>query len=193
MATTAQQSSQALKEFKTVLDGLNIPFCLFLGTALGAYRDGTYCPGDENDMDLAIDIKYFDKLRDIKKAVSDQAIFTHNHDFINKDGIAPEISFVKRHSNEVGHYSKVDLFFISELDGKKCWRFYLNDNSEDTITKFFNKKHFETFSKITFFGVEYNIPAHIEEYLTANYGDWKTPIHRDNWLWHRDNQCEEIR
>lgn len=189
MVTTALQSSQALKEFKNILDKLEIPFCLFLGTALGAYRDGTYCPGDENDMDLAIDIKYFNRLDDIKKAVAEQGIFQHNHDFINTDGISPEISFVKRHGNEAGYYSKIDLFFISEVDGKMCWRFYLNDDPQETIDKFFDKKFWNEWQKINFFGEEYNIPGNIEEYLVANYGDWKTPIHRKDWDWKTDNLC----
>lgn len=186
--TTAEQSSQALKEFKEVLDKLEIPFCLFLGTALGAYRDGTYCPGDENDMDLAIDIKYFDRLDDIKREVSKQHKFEHNHDFINTDGISPEVSFIKMYSSKAGHYSKIDLFFISEINGKKCWRFYLNDDPQNTIDKYFDKKFWE-WEKITFFGEEYNIPGYTEEYLEANYGDWKTPIHRDNWDWKTDNKC----
>lgn len=185
MDTTALQSSQALKEFKQILDKLEIPFCLFLGTALGAYRDGTYCPGDENDMDLAIDIKYFNRLSDIKRDVGEQGIFEHNHDFINTDGISPEVSFVKHHD---GCYSRIDLFFISEVDGKKCWRFYLNDNPQQTIDKYFDKKFWE-FEKITFFGEEYNIPGHTEDYLVANYGDWQTPIHRRDWDWKTDNKC----
>lgn len=191
MVTSPQQSEQALREFKQILDGLEIPFCLFLGTALGAYRDGTYCPGDENDMDLAIDIKYFDRLSSIKRAVKEQGIFEHNHDFINDDKISPEVSFVKRHGRDVGYYSKVDLFFISEIEGKKCWRFYLEDDPNNTLTKYFNKKYWDTWDKVTFFGAEYNVPGYIEEYLTDNYGDWKTPIHRRDWDWKSDNKCEQ--
>ena len=187
MVTQALQSAEILAKTKQILNGLEIPFCLFLGTSLGAYRDGTFCPGDEDDMDLAIDIKYYDRLDEIIEAFKG---FEYLHNFLNDDGIAPEVSFRWWWK---GCYSKIDLFFISEQNEKKCWRFYLNDDPKDYITKYFDKKHWESWDKVTFFGEEYNIPGHIEEYLTSNYGDWKTPIHRKDWDWKTDNKCQESR
>ena len=186
--TTAEQSSQALKEFKKVMDELKIPFCLFLGTALGAYRDGTYCPGDEDDMDIAVDIKYFNRIDDIKREVNKQGKFTHLHDFIADDEVSPEVSFCKQYNTK--DYSKIDIFFISDIEDKKCFRFYLDNNSNHYQTRLFDKKHFDSFETVNFFGEEYNLPGHIEEYLAYNYGDWKKPVNRKDWTWHKDNKCQ---
>lgn len=172
-----------LKEAKAILDDLQIPFCLFLGTALWAYRDWVSCPWDDDDVDLAVDAGYYKMLEEIKSSFTSLG-FSFIHGFLNKDWISPEVSFKK-------DGVKIDIFFLSDLDGKKCWRFYLNEKSEECITKFVDKKHFETFDRAKFYWEEYNIPGLIEEYLEANYWDWKTPIHRDNWVWYRDNKSVE--
>lgn len=136
-------TSKVLQEAKMLLDNLAIPFCLFLGTALGAYRDGHACPGDEDDVDLAIDYSYYDRKESIKLAFNIHG-FDLVHDFVNKDNISPELSFKKEGV-------KIDLFFLSDLNGQKCWRFYLNDKSEESITKYVDKKHFESFDKAFFY------------------------------------------
>lgn len=190
--TTAEQSSQVLSYFKDLMDWLEIPFCLFLGTALWAYRDWAFCPWDEDDMDVAVDIKYFNRVDDIKKAIVEQSQLTHVHDFIAQDGIAPEISFSKRH-NKQGDYTKIDIFFISGEKDKNLFRFYLNDNAETHLNKYFDKKHWDTWDRVTFFWVEYNVPGDIEGYLESNYWkNWRTPIHRKDWSWSKDNLCPEF-
>ena len=183
--TTAEQSSRVLKEAKKLLDELEIPFCLFLGTALGAYRDKAFCDGDEDDMDIAIDIKYFPRIQEIKDKFH---LWANEHNWVADDGISPESAFLIRWGN--GSYSKVDMFFISEVDGKSAWRFYPQDDANDNVTKLIDKKYFSKFDKITFYGEEYNIPCCIEEYLTDNYGDWKTPINRKFFNWQDGNKAE---
>jgi len=188
MATTEEQSAGVLKEAKKLLDELEIPFCLFLGTVLGAYRDKTFCPGDIDDMDLAIDIKYYDRIEEIKEKFSE---WDNCGDWIDKDGISPEVAFKKDWVNP--YYSKVDLFFISEVDGKSAWRFYPQHNTVGCVTKLIDKKHLEKFDKIEFFGEEFNIPSNIEEYLETNYGkDWKKPLHRKFFSWRENNFAETL-
>jgi hypothetical protein len=192
MKPSAAESSQTLKEFKEIMDKLEIPFCLFLGTALGAYRDGTYCPGDEDDMDVAVDIKYVNRIDEIKKEF-EYIGWRVPHGYIATDGICPEYPVIKHHDkNDDNYYSKVDIFFINEIDGKMAWRFYLDNTGENNQTKYFDKKHWSNWNKVIFFGEEYNIPGNIEEYLKSNYGsNWKTPIHRNDWNWSKDNKCLE--
>ena len=187
MSPSAEQSSQILKVAKDALDKLNIPFCLFLGTALGAYRDGTFCGGDTDDIDIAVDIKYFNRLEEIKQTLGIPVTLEWN-----PDGLCPEVSFKHKWSSDPRHYTKVDIFFITEIDGRMCWRFYLDETGSKFITKSFAKKHWDTWDMTDFFGEEYNIPGYIEEYLTANYGDWRTPIHRDKWNWQTDNLCVSV-
>ncbi|MFX0126142.1 MAG: hypothetical protein ACFFAE_21150, partial [Candidatus Hodarchaeota archaeon] len=44
------------------------------------------------------------------------------------------------------------------------------------------------FSIITFYGMEFKVPAKTEEYLTARYGkDWKIP--KRDWITERDDKC----
>lgn len=181
---TPSQSAEALKEAKQKLDDLQIPFCLFLGTALGAYRDGTFCPGDEDDVDIAVMDTYYDRIPDIKEAFKDWTLYHH---LVAKDGLCQELSFKK---TQMGGFSKVDIFFISEIDGKLAWRFYMGAGERETITKYLPKEHFKHFDKVNFFGTEYSLPGNIEKYLELNYGaNWRTPIHRKDWVWYQDNQA----
>lgn len=186
---TKQQSADTLKEVKKILNKLEIPFCLFLGTALGAYRDKDFCLGDVDDLDIAISDRYYYKLDKIKEAFEE---FDNVNNWLADDKLCPESSFVKKWSADIKHYSKVDIFFISEINNKFAWRFYLDKTGNNNITKLFNKKYFEKFDKVVFYGTEYNIPNHIEDYLKANYGNWKIPIHRDNWNWKIDNKMQQI-
>ena len=177
MSPTGQESASALKEAKDKLTELGIPFCLFLGTALGAYRDGDFCPGDTDDIDIAVGAEYYNRLPEIKEAFND---WVNYHNWSAPDGLCPESSFKKQKD---GYYIKVDIFFIDRINDKMAWRFYLGDDGKNNITKYFDKKHFEKFDKVVFYNEEYNIPGEIEDYLIDNYGNWKTPIHRRNWDW----------
>jgi len=182
--TLEEQSANFLKEAKRLLDGLEIPFCLFLGTALGAYRDKKFCDGDEDDIDLAIEGKYYSRIEEIKEAFKN---YNNSHHWKPDDGNCQEISF------EIGggkNRTKIDIFFISEIDGKAAWKFYPHDNPNQAVTKVIDKKFIEKFDKIMFYGEEFNIPSDIEGYLKANYGDWKTPLHRRVFTWQNNNDCE---
>lgn len=143
---------------------MGIPVWLFLGTALGFYRDFDFCQGDVDDIDLALEKKYFDRVGEIKNNLN-----LNSFDIsILPDGKCPEISCKKKYSD--GSYTKIDLFFIED----NCWRFY----SQPPQTRKLSKNYLWPGSIF---------PQPIEEYLTENYGDWKTPIPRDKWLWYRDN------
>jgi len=185
MQPTSEQSAETLRTAKVALDSIGIPFCLFLGTSLGAYRDHDFCPGDTDDTDIAVDITYFKRAEEIIRTMNAFG-FDLEHQYLAEDGIAPEFAFVQYHDN--GSRTKVDIFFITEVGGKMTWRFYLDGIGRSYQTRLIDKKYFKSYDKVEFFGTEYNVPHPIEEYLEANYGeDWKTPIHRGNWNWHEDN------
>jgi len=175
-----------LAEASSLLDLLGIDHFLFLGTALGAYRDHDFCPGDIDDIDVGVDIMYYRPAEIIK--VFTDAGFECEHHWNYPDEIAPEMSFVRKYE---GWRSKVDLFFVTPtVDGENMqWRFY----ADPVQTRFISSRFFKHFDKVEFYGTSYNIPGPIEEYLAVNYGaNWKTPIHRDNWDWERDNKCNYI-
>lgn len=171
---------------KSILDELKVSFCLFLGTALGAYRDHDFCPGDIDDTDLAV-LPTGDLQPERIIAAFEEAGFSLYNFWNPEDGKAREISFYKVKD---GHNYKVDLFLLSvvEMD-KLSWRFFFNKEATEYDTKLIDLKYFQVLGEVEFYGVDYPVPAPIEDYLKANYGDWKTPIHRDNWDWKKDNQC----
>ena len=188
--TTAEQSASALQRFKIVMDALEIPFCLFLGTALGAYRDQAFCPGDEDDMDVAVDIKYFPMLDKIIGNLCNPNLFQQHKDYIADDKVCPEIAFSMVYPGQ--NYSKIDIFFTQEINGQTAWRFYPVHDLNVNVTKLIDKRFLKTQDKIKFFGTEYNIPSHIEEYLAVNYGDWETPINRLNFCWTYGNKAPRL-
>jgi phosphorylcholine metabolism protein LicD len=177
-----EKSAGILKEAKQILDKLNIPFCLFLGTSLGAYRDKDFCEGDTDDIDIAIDISFF-SLQTICDAMTENG-FSIIHTFVAEDLVSPELSFVK-------DGVKIDLFFLSpQPEGNLSWRFYLNDDPNTYQTKLIDDRFFNQFDSVYFHGELYWVPSPIEDYLAANYGiNWRTPIPRDKWVWYKDNQC----
>ncbi len=58
ISSTLKQAIKNLKDCKAIFDELRIPFCLWGGTMLGAYRDGNFIPKDEDDTDIRMDEKY---------------------------------------------------------------------------------------------------------------------------------------
>lgn len=54
--------------------------------------------------------------------------------------------------------------------------------NNDLIFSILPKQYFEKLSTIKFYGMEFNIPSDVEEYLEYEYGkNWKTPT--KNWIW----------
>ncbi len=180
MNISAALSAEALRDAKTALDSIGVPFCLFLGTALGAYRDHDFAPGDIDDIDLAIHIDHFARYEQIRAAMA-KVNLSEGSEF--NGGVAPERSFRRIYGPEINDRTKIDIFFISPRDGKMEWAFYTDPPQARVSSNFFS-----SFDTVEFYGTTYNIPSPIEAYLEENYGDWKTPIPRDKWVWHRDNQ-----
>lgn len=181
-------AAENLKQCKEALYSLGIPFFLFLGTALGAYRDKDFCPGDIDDIDIAIPVEYFSRFDEISEAMRIKS-FEQGSSFDMPAteqypyGIAPERAFVKYYD---GWKSKIDIFFITPYEDKMSWVFYASPPQIRLVDKHF----FSDFEMVEFYGEIYHLPTPVPQYLEANYGpDWETPIHRDNYLWSRDNKC----
>lgn len=179
------ESIENIKTAKRILDALGIPFSLFLGTALGAWRDGDFCPGDEDDVDLAVHVAHYAQADAIKHAFIDAGFSMH--EYTHADAISPEIAFEKKHD---GWHTKVDIFFLTPRADKMVWTFYTADGVQNRAVA---SKYFLNFTHAPLFGELFNIPDLAADYLAANYGpNWETPIHRNNWQWDKDNQCPTI-
>ncbi len=178
-----EESIENLKVAKRILDDLGIPFFLFLGTALGAYRDNNFCGGDEDDIDLAVLSDHHHRLPEIREKFEAAGFLSHEYD--DSRAVSPEVMFKKQHE---GWHTKVDIFFVVPKDGEKVvWSFYCPAQN-----KVLQRNYFLRPTQTVFLGEYVNLPSPIEDYLAENYGDWKTPIHRDNWSWQTDNKCPKI-
>ena len=47
------------------------------------------------------------------------------------------------------------------------------------------KHFFERLERLEFYGMEFNVPSDVEDYLAYKYGDWRVPVR--NWLYYRDD------
>ena len=149
-------NAQALKvlfEIKKILDRLNIPFFLQYGTCLGIYRDGDFLPGDD---DIDIGVIGFERFEEVR-------------DEFEKCG------FKRRWQGKVNHrylarekYGiPIDVLFYVETDKNyQCW-------VKDGDPYLFFPKRFNTFEKIRFKEVDFNVLHPIREYLEWCYGDWR--------------------
>lgn len=173
------EAIKSLHTAKKILDDLGIPFFLFLGTALGAYRDRDFCPGDEDDIDLAVHIDHYAQKYAIIAAFKEAGF--NAHEYIAEGAISPEIAFQR---NVEGGRSKVDIFFIVPKDGKIIWTFYTPQAQNRSVTN-----NFLMAGRTEFFDETFNLPYPAEPYLEENYGpDWRTPIHRNQWDYKKDNK-----
>jgi len=160
-----QEATKNLKDFKEILDKLNVSFWLEGGTLLGAYRDKDFCKDDEDDIDLGTwAIKYKKLIPKILDACYKKG-FSLYHQW-DADGKAPQIC-VKRNGNHI------DLFFFE----KKKTDAYCCIYGREKITPYVVKaKYLSKFKKISFNGIKVNIPFDITNYLTIKYGDWRKKI-----------------
>lgn len=167
------------KELLFLLDDIlqkeQILFFLNYGTLLGAYRDKNFIKHDY-DMDLAVDLQYVDKIKQLMKdnglkikfetrfgewdsPVGYEIRFEYNNTFVDFDfftfeegkAITFNTEFIKGQSLVVGKRTPVI--------------------TEKIVTPF------SGLVKYSFLGREFYIPKNTEEYIVANYGPyWRRPI-----------------
>lgn len=164
--TTKEQAQQNLKDFKKVADELGIEFCLMDGTCLGAYREGDFLVGDEDDTDLGIlskDYRGDELLEGLKKAG-----FDHIKQLMI-DGKRYGCK-VKRGDNHI------DILRINTDDVKS---YNLGRYKDGYVA--YTYPIISEFVEIDFNNDKYNIPANTEKFLERRYADWKTPVSRENF------------
>jgi len=171
-----------LIQFKKLMDEANEVFFLTSGVCLGIVRDGALI---KHDKDIDIGVLGEENLYRIEKKLS--SYYDQAHITGVKNG---KILWLKKIVNESilimevqAHYAKDNYVYynrdLGESWKKKDW------NREGRVV--WDKKFFNKFMKIGFMGETFNVPSLIEEYLTAFYGDWKTPIKYIDWRYHCDN------
>ena len=160
-------AKQHLLEIKQVFDSLNIKFWLWAGVLLGAVRDKSFIPWDD-DIDLAVLAKNWNhRLRqrleikgfDCKAGLSEQIHGARWGVCVRKYRVRTDLC--------LQHYYPPDDVYI-----------YLAPGSYDCRSivpaKLLRKERF-----VKFLGERFRVPDSVEEHLKTVYGEsWRTPMHR---------------
>jgi len=173
--TLKEQATQNLKDIKKILDEMQIPFWLDAGTLLGAYRDKDFCDGDEDDTDLCTWENYLPQKYDIVERAKTVG-FELLHDW--------ELEVCLRRNG-----ARVDIFF-NRKNGSEAYR-HLYSGKDILMFLVVPARYYEVLEKLEFKGEIFNIPSPTEEYLTIKYGDWETPVHRNNYSFTMDKLLRE--
>ena len=159
-------AKQCLEEFKQICKKLNIKFCLWHGTALGAYRDKRFIMSDhDNDILIILENQSYreilDKLTIELTKLGWEELWAHPegqcHYF--KEGILTDVWFVKKEG---------DYYIPLTRYGSKATHSHPADS--------WNKKHFDSLDEIEFMSSCFPIPAYIEEYFTKRYDTWNEKL-----------------
>lgn len=149
---------------------------LLYGTALGAYRDGDFLPGDD-DLDVgSFDVKLRDQIANEMRAVGfevDTVWDENTHDYHESEMI------------HARHDVHVDIFFFRKTQGK-----YIANRSVKEEP--FVELPFKGMETVHLLGNEFLIPSPTETYLEFCYDDWKDPTKKDHGKLYHDLQGKKF-
>ena len=158
---------------------IGLEFCLLDGTLLGAYRDKDFCIGDEDDIDIGILDKDYDKTYELVGEL-EKFGFQKFKDFIVKDKL--EGFGIMRGGNHI------DVIRVSKHPKRdECYNIAREWKGDDIVhlACVYPSSHLDYFDTIRFYGLDFNIPNNVESYLTNQYGDWATKVGRSNYDWYK--------
>jgi len=169
---TKEAAGKALIEFAKILDDMGIIFELDGGTLLGMYRDGDFCDDDQDDIDLTTlnDPGVMHEILDRAAAQGFKVYKTWREEEKKSAQLSVKKGCVK-----------IDLMFKRKKGGRVWWTVYRGGK---VVYKSIRADRYNARLYETPYGV-YLIPGEApdgtEAYLTERYGDWRTPVHRDNY------------
>lgn len=174
---------EALEYCDDLLKG--IKYWLVCGLVLGIIREGDFLK-NEHDIDLGIDEKDLDKLIKVLKKRYGDKVQVSSEAVNNNVVLRPidDTDIVRVIKFEVKGIS-VDIF-VHYSKGNRYYQI-TKDNEVGYAYHSYPKRLFKNLLKVYFHNREYNIPNPPEEYLTCEYGDWKTP--RSEWNHSVDPPC----
>ncbi len=177
------------------LNKYNIAYYLDFGTLIGAIRDNSLIPWDD-DIDISLlnedDYKKMpDVLNEIHKVHKLRTyLFTfesanekrrkrnkkiHNEEIIFTDSQNFQIAKVR--TNNFLFFGRgntcIDIFFKYKFEGNSYWLAYGKENSVPIEVVC------DELIEIDFCGLKCTIPKEYDKYLSYKYGDWKTP--KEDW------------
>ncbi len=168
-------NTKIFKKTYKVLNKHNIPFWLESGTLLGIIRDNKYIP-EHRYIDIGIPGEYFDEFINLGKSLSPfyrikQVVDLSKRKWIPND--YPKAVILKKLIRSKYAGQKIRVTFKYKKDNKYIW-------VDKRSCKWISSHFFEKLDKININGMDIHVPADVEKYLTARYGNWK--IINKNWL-----------
>lgn len=176
-----KKAEQLLPRVADLLRDSGIDFCLESGTLLGIYREGRLLPWD-NDIDLFARAEDAERIYALRWKLLMMGCWIKIRPSKKAYGPIPEGA---PRSMKIGYIPKINGdrvhidIFLKYCDGVD---YHWVIGCKNQVHKKISRKYYDQFDEIEFKGKTYPIPAHVEEYLTARYGDWRVPVKDYSWV-----------
>lgn len=187
-----EDAVRTLRTFQEAAGIAGFAWYLHAGTLLGAVRDGNFCPGDADDIDVAVLAEDWDRVG----YLTDGGLwFREMGRFIYKE----RVEGVKLELHGSAVHVDVSCLRRNPENGERydLGTLALNGGEKTYVANVYPGRHFRgypPFAVINFYGVPCRIPRHAADLCEYRYGqDWKMPVHRDNFDWCAIAPCEAIR
>lgn len=160
----------------------SIPYCIDGGTLLGIIRENRLLPWD-NDMDFYINTCHQSSLKTALRKLAWSG-YKIRYRYAKKD-MGPikagdlRLIKIKRRKWLFQDAIVIDIFVKHHNHGRAYW---LVGDKEKTVLKSVDEKFYLAFDFTEFKNMQLPIPTQVEDYLTARYGDWRTPVKEWNFL-----------
>ena len=182
--TARKRAIENLVDFARVAGEIGMKFVLMDGTLLGAVRDGDFCPGDEDDLDVGVMDADYHLTSELARRMEPIG-FERYKPFAIRGKIE---GFGLRRGG-----SHFDVMRINRHPTRpECYNFgRMRDGRNFAFV--YPSRHFDDLESIVFHGVTCPIPADSPGFLAVKYGDWKTPIDRPGYVWFEDSNKDCMR
>lgn len=171
----AKVAHKMLPDVCKILDDNDIPYIVDNGTLLGIVRENRLLPWD-NDMDIAVNQEYLDKLIKIRHkfwlAGYRTRIRRAKLDMLHFPKGSVRIMKIQARWFIFKRFSLLDIFIKKKVDDKCYWTMGIKNPVLLSAPAYF----YNNVIRYEFDGYSYPIPKDYDAYLTHRYGDWRTPV-----------------
>lgn len=174
-----------LRDLHRVAGEIGLRFVLMDGTLLGAIRDGDFCPGDEDDIDIGVSDAEYSKTAELVAKMKPLG-FEKYKSFMIRGKVE---GFGLRRGE-----SHFDVIRVNRHPSRpECYNFGRTLGGKKLLAFVYPAHHHAGTDTVTLHGMDFLTPADPEGFLWHRYGDWKTPINRPKFVWWEDANKESIR